>query len=173
MSDVRTGDIQSTEALESLQGENSMAKSNATEEEPTNTQVKPYSSYASLVNPNEGTELQFVPAEIINGMKVAKIDKVRKGVFLVHFGNIQDKQALEKRGIYYFDAKPFLLDTKFWGNDSFSKIRSTLGSPLKTYKYARLLINISLDGLFPDYIEFFNENQVSIRQQVIYEWKPT
>jgi len=73
------------------------------------------------------------------------------------------------------------LDIKFWGNDGLSKIGSILGIPLKIdkftkekmmIKYARVLIDIPLDGHFPDYIEFFNEEEVLIRQQVHYEWKP-
>ncbi|KAJ8436135.1 LOW QUALITY PROTEIN: hypothetical protein Cgig2_033630 [Carnegiea gigantea] len=73
------------------------------------------------------------------------------------------------------------LDIKFWGNESLSKKGSCLGIPLKTDKYtkdrtmlnyARLLIDISLDNPFPNYIKFFNEDDVLIRQNVTYEWKP-
>jgi len=39
--------------------------------------------------------------------------------------------------------------------------------------YAKLVIDISLDGHFPEFIEFFNDNDVLVRQQVKYEWKPT
>ncbi|KAJ8420588.1 hypothetical protein Cgig2_032286 [Carnegiea gigantea] len=39
-------------------------------------------------------------------------------------------------------------------------------------KYARILIDIPLDGEFPDYIEFFNKEEVLITQQVQDEWKP-
>ncbi|KAJ8445597.1 hypothetical protein Cgig2_018538 [Carnegiea gigantea] len=73
------------------------------------------------------------------------------------------------------------LDIKFWGNESLSKIGSILGIPLKTdrytkdktvIRYACMLIDMQLDGHFPDNIEFFNEEDVLIRQQVHYEWKP-
>lgn len=56
-----------------------------------------------------------------------------------------------------------------------------MGIPLKTdkytkertrIKYVRLLIDIPLEGPFPNYIEFFDEEDVLIRQEVIYEWKP-
>jgi len=72
-------------------------------------------------------------------------------------------------------------DIRFWSSGSLSKIGSSLGIPLKTdkytkertvIKYARLLIDIPLKGPFPDYIEFFDEEEVLIRQDVIYEWKP-
>jgi len=39
-------------------------------------------------------------------------------------------------------------------------------------KYARLLIDIPLDSSFPDFIEFFNDNELLLRQQVTNEWKP-
>ena len=73
------------------------------------------------------------------------------------------------------------LDIKFWGNESLSKIGSILRIPLKTYRYtkdktmiryARVLIAMQLDGHFPDNMEFFNEEDVLIGQQVQYEWKP-
>ncbi|KAJ8420659.1 hypothetical protein Cgig2_021461 [Carnegiea gigantea] len=60
------------------------------------------------------------PFEVIKGFlnriwsdfAIYKILHVRKGVFLVRFENLQDKQQVEKRGIYYFDNKPFLV--KAW-----------------------------------------------------------
>ena len=73
------------------------------------------------------------------------------------------------------------LDIKYWGLQSLSKIGSMLGIPLKTdkytkeklmLKYARLLVEMPLDGEFPEYIDFANEKNVVIRQKVIYEWKP-
>jgi len=73
------------------------------------------------------------------------------------------------------------LDVKYWGQNSLSKIGSILGIPIKTHKYtrdrsmlkyARLLIDVNLEGPFPDFVEFFNENGVLIRQQVIFEWRP-
>jgi len=45
-------------------------------------------------------------------MDIDKIQVVRKGVFLVRFGNLTDKQVVEKRGFYYFDNKPLLV--KSW-----------------------------------------------------------
>ncbi|KAJ8419338.1 LOW QUALITY PROTEIN: hypothetical protein Cgig2_024013 [Carnegiea gigantea] len=137
-------------------------------------------------------------------LDIDKIILVRKGVFLVRFGNVQDKQVVEKRGVYYFDLKLFLVKDwnpkmdmhtealpsplgsiasfrcKILGAESLSKIGSTLGIPLKTdhytkertmLRYARLLIDISLDSSFPDFIEFFNDNEVLVRQQVVYEWE--
>ena len=39
-------------------------------------------------------------------------------------------------------------------------------------RYARLLVEMSLDGQFPEFIEFANEKGVLIRQMVHYEWLP-
>ncbi|KAJ8419812.1 hypothetical protein Cgig2_000653 [Carnegiea gigantea] len=73
------------------------------------------------------------------------------------------------------------LDIRFWGSGSLSKLGSIIRIPLKTdkctnektmLKYARLLIDIFLEGPFPDYIDFFDEEEVLITQKVIYEWKP-
>ncbi|KAJ8440382.1 LOW QUALITY PROTEIN: hypothetical protein Cgig2_019371 [Carnegiea gigantea] len=40
-------------------------------------------------------------------------------------------------------------------------------------QYARLLIEVPIEGPFPDYVDFFNEKGQLIRQQVQFEWKPT
>jgi len=73
------------------------------------------------------------------------------------------------------------LDVKYWGIESLSKLGSVLGIPIKTdrftkektiIKYARLLIDIPLEGSFPEFIESFNDHEVLVRQQVVYEWKP-
>ena len=73
------------------------------------------------------------------------------------------------------------LDIRYWRLHSLSKLGSMLDIPLKTdkftkeksmLKYARLLVEMRLDGSFPNYIEFSNEKNVLIRQNVLYEWIP-
>ena len=211
-------------------------------------------SYAQLLDPNEGTELKFIPSSNINGVYCTKIEKsdvvdevaywqtavlctvmganppleiikgflnriwanfaidrilyVRKGVFLVRFSHLQDKIQVEKRGFYFFDSKPMLvkgwnpnmdlqtetirslplwiqlpsLDIKYWGVECLSKLGSLLGTPIKTDKitkdkqairYARLLVEMPIEGPFPEHIDFFNEEGVLTHQQVSYEWVPT
>ena len=74
------------------------------------------------------------------------------------------------------------LDIKYSGLASLSKIGSLIGQPLKTDKYtaeksrlncARLLIDVPLEGSFPEYVEFFNEKGLLVRQPVKFEWLPT
>ena len=74
------------------------------------------------------------------------------------------------------------MDIKYWGLASLSKIGSLIGQPLRTDKYtaeksrlsfARLLIVVPLEGSFPEYVEFFNEKDVLIRQPVKFEWCPS
>lgn len=38
--------------------------------------------------------------------------------------------------------------------------------------YARYLIDMDINGLFPYHILFINEEGVGVKQQVRYEWKP-
>jgi len=73
------------------------------------------------------------------------------------------------------------LDIKYWGLHSLSKIGSMLGIPLKTdgftkdkmmLRYARMRVEMSLEGQFPEFIEFPNEKRVLIRQMVHYKWLP-
>ncbi|KAJ8425600.1 hypothetical protein Cgig2_008578 [Carnegiea gigantea] len=121
----------------------------------------------------------------------------RKGLYLVRFHSLEDKEAVLQKGIYYFNGKPFIikawnkeleldkssinslpiwvqfpdLDVKYWGPDSLSKLGSLLGIYLKTDRhtrdkmflnYARVMIDIALDGPYPEYVEY----------PVKYEWKP-
>jgi len=61
-----------------------------------------------------GTNLPF---EVMQGfikrvwaaLDIVKIMHVRRGVFLVRFGSLQDKQMVERRGVCYFDCIPFLV----------------------------------------------------------------
>ncbi|KAJ8421613.1 hypothetical protein Cgig2_010180 [Carnegiea gigantea] len=74
------------------------------------------------------------------------------------------------------------LELKYWSISSLSKIGSLIGIPIKTdqytisktmIQYARLLIEVPIEGPFPDYVDFFNEKGQLIRQQVQFDWKPT
>jgi len=119
--------------------------------------------------------------------------------------HLNDRIPVERKGLYFFDRKPFLvkcwnpemdmhtealkslpiwvqlpdLDVKYWGLSSLSKICSVQGIPIKTDKYtkektwiryARVLIDIPITGPFSEYIEFFNEHEMLVRQLVKYEW---
>ncbi|KAJ8433453.1 hypothetical protein Cgig2_014494 [Carnegiea gigantea] len=73
------------------------------------------------------------------------------------------------------------LDIKYWGLASLSKLGSILGIPIKTDKYtmektrlsyARFLIETPVDEAFPNFINFVNDQDVVVRLQVKYEWKP-
>jgi len=70
------------------------------------------------------------------------------------------------------------LDIKFWGMASLNKLGSTLGIPIKTDKhtmektrlsYARLLIDIPVEGSFPEFIDFVNDQDLVVRLRVEYE----
>ena len=240
--DIPEGQISDT----LLHSSHSMAQNRINE-----TMARP--TFASLVDPDEGTALAYIPVSEINGIKCAKVKLedigeevnychnaviccvpganppitvmdgfvrrmwkdytinkvllVKKGLYLIRFEDYQDTLKVIQRGFYLFDQKPFIvkpwtpemeinteaitslpiwvrfpeLDIKYWGPHSLSKIGSMLGIPLKTdrftkdkmmLRYARLLVEMSLDGQFPEFIEFPNEKGVLIRQKVHYEWLP-
>ncbi|KAJ8422716.1 hypothetical protein Cgig2_003262 [Carnegiea gigantea] len=137
------------------------------------------------------TSDEFVPLWIL-----IKIYFVCIGLYLVRFSNMNDQLTVANRGLHFFDRKPLLvkpwnpeidlnteaisslpiwvqflgLDLKYWGLENLSKIRSILGIPLKTdkyakdktfLKYARVLIDIPLDREFLEYLEFINDHRVS------------
>ncbi|KAJ8430000.1 hypothetical protein Cgig2_033925 [Carnegiea gigantea] len=73
------------------------------------------------------------------------------------------------------------LDIRYWGNDSFSKLGGIIGIPIKTDKYtknkeylhyARMLIEVPMEGPFPDTIDFINDYRVLVKQRINFEWKP-
>ncbi|KAJ8419732.1 hypothetical protein Cgig2_013407 [Carnegiea gigantea] len=129
-------------------------------------------------NPLLGFINSFV-RRIWNQHEIDKVVAACKGVYL-------DKEAVLSKGIYYFDHKPFIVkawnenlevDTNaisslpiwYWGVETLSKLGSILGIPLKTDKptmeknylnYAGLLINISLDGPFPEYVDYITDKGI-------------
>ena len=71
------------------------------------------------------------------------------------------------------------LDIKYWGVKSLSKLCSVLGLPIKTdrctkhktwIRYARVLVDMPIDGPFPEHIDFINKHDMLVRQVVKYEW---
>ena len=112
-----------------------------------------------------------------------------------------------QRGIYFFDSKPFViklwnenmemnveaiqslplwvqfpvLDIRYWGSDSLSKLSSIIGIPIKTDKdtknkeylhYTRMLIEVPMEGPFPETIEFINDYGIVVKQKIKFKWKP-
>jgi len=91
-------------------------------------------------------------------MDIDTVLVTRKGVHLVRFNNAHDKQVALRRGIYFFDKKPFIVkawnegltlkisslqslpiwiqfperDIKYWGTESLSELGNMLGVPIKT-----------------------------------------
>lgn len=96
-------------------------------------------------------------------LSVDKIILVRKGVFLVRFDCMEDKDKALARGIYFFNRKPFIvqswntdldmttasittlplwiqlpgLEIKYWGISSLNKLCSILGKPIRTDQYTQ------------------------------------
>ena len=61
---------------------------------------------------------------------------------------------------------------KYWGLDSLSKLGSLLDIPHKTDRhtrdntslnYARVLIDIALEGPFPEYVDYINDKGIMMR----------
>ncbi|KAJ8433396.1 hypothetical protein Cgig2_028996 [Carnegiea gigantea] len=146
------------------------------------TQVPITRSYASMVDPDEGTDLKFMPARTINDV-AEEIEYWQQSIFCSVLGAnppFEVMQGFIKRIWSALDIDK-IIHVRGGGADSLSKIGSLLGIPIKTdrftkersvIRYARLLIDIPLNSSFPKFIEFFNDNELLIRQHVVYEWKP-
>ncbi|XP_021764014.1 uncharacterized protein LOC110728680 [Chenopodium quinoa] len=72
-------------------------------------------------------------------------------------------------------------DLKFWGKSTLMKIGGLVGVPLKLdiatankelIEYARVLIEVEINGSFMEHIEFLDENGGNVKQEVIFVWKP-
>ncbi|KAJ8430482.1 LOW QUALITY PROTEIN: hypothetical protein Cgig2_021728 [Carnegiea gigantea] len=65
------------------------------------------------------------------------------------------------------------LDIKYWGMAGLSKLGSASGIPIKTDKftmelnYARLLIDILVEGAFPEFIHFVNDHDVVVQADLL------
>lgn len=74
------------------------------------------------------------------------------------------------------------LDFKYWSPKGLSKIGSLIGKTIMVDKntemkiglnFARLLVEVEMDGQLPDTIFFRNERGFVVVQKVLYDWKPT
>ncbi|XP_021768555.1 uncharacterized protein LOC110732876 [Chenopodium quinoa] len=72
------------------------------------------------------------------------------------------------------------VDLKFWGKEALMKIVSLVGNPVKsnrvtstkeTIAFARVMVEVPVNGVFPKYIEFLDEGGHLMRQRVVFEWK--
>ncbi|XP_009804027.1 uncharacterized protein [Nicotiana sylvestris] len=73
------------------------------------------------------------------------------------------------------------LNVKYWGKQALEKIAGLVGNPLKAYKattmkermtFARVLVEVPINKVFPDTIMFDNEHGHIVEQDVKFEWKP-
>ena len=64
------------------------------------------------------------------------------------------------------------LDIRCWGNNSLSKLGSIIGVPIMTNKYTknkeylhydRMLMDVAMEGPFPDTIDFINDYGVLVK----------
>ncbi|XP_021774067.1 uncharacterized protein LOC110738017 [Chenopodium quinoa] len=73
------------------------------------------------------------------------------------------------------------LNLKFWSQATLMKIAGLVGNPIKTDKataskelleYARVMVEVQVDGNFPEYVDFLDEEGRVVHQEVVFEWKP-
>nr|XP_016439190.1 PREDICTED: uncharacterized protein LOC107765098 [Nicotiana tabacum] len=89
-----------------------------------------------------------------------------------------DKQVVDKIPVW---IRLMNLDIKYWGQNAVTKIAGMKGNRLKAdrattqkqrLRFARILVKVEPDKMYPDMVMFGNECGVIIEQEVIYEWKP-
>ncbi|KAJ8428135.1 hypothetical protein Cgig2_017733 [Carnegiea gigantea] len=140
-----------------------------------------------MVDPNEGSSLNFIPATVVNGVKHANITHKdvtpeigywQMAVICSVLSSIPSLDVIE--GFLRRIWQSYSIDKINLGLDRLSKLGSTLGIPIKTdrytkekrmVKYARLLIDMALDAPCSNFINFINDQEVVIRVLVSCEWK--
>ena len=73
------------------------------------------------------------------------------------------------------------VDFKYWSERSLMKLASPIGKFVRVdqatakrekLQYARVLVEVKVDQVFPDQITFINEKGVEVVMGIHYEWKP-
>ncbi|KAJ8426029.1 hypothetical protein Cgig2_021635 [Carnegiea gigantea] len=117
------------------------------------------------------------PFEVIDGFSIDKVAFVRKGVSLVRFNNIEDRDAVISKGMFFFDKKPFLV--KPWNENLhidtasisrpvtalFGGITNKIDKPARDktmLNYARMLFEVDLNSSFLETVEFINAKDMMI-----------
>ncbi|KAJ8425192.1 hypothetical protein Cgig2_004314 [Carnegiea gigantea] len=137
------------------------------------------STYASLVDPEEGTALKFIPMNEVNGRQCAKIEKEDYWENAVLYGVMGSNPPFEViDGFMDRIWKSMDIDKVIM---SLNKLDSMLHIPIKADKftkektalqYARMLIEMKINRHFPDQINFINDWDMVVRQEIKYEWQP-
>ncbi|KAJ8428837.1 hypothetical protein Cgig2_003385 [Carnegiea gigantea] len=117
-------------------------------------------TFASMVDPTEGTTLEFIPVSMINGTKCAKVVGEDIEGEVIYWQNAVICCVLGANQPYEFIAGYV---RRIWSEFAIDKVLLIRRG---------LLVEMPLEGYFPDSIEFANEKSVLIRQKVIYEWLP-
>ncbi|KAL2901648.1 adenylate kinase, partial [Bienertia sinuspersici] len=139
--------------------------------------------------------------------EVDKVASIQKGVFIVHFTTMDNRDKVLNSERPFFDHKPLImkawsenvdytkdevkvvpvwvqleLDFKYWGLGVLEKIVRPLGTLIKVdaatsnrdkLNFARVLVEMSIEGDCPDSIQFINEKDILVDIPVSYQWKPT
>ncbi|XP_019248678.1 PREDICTED: uncharacterized protein LOC109227944 [Nicotiana attenuata] len=88
-----------------------------------------------------------------------------------------DKQVVDKIHVW---IRLINLDIKYWGQNALTKIEGIIGNPLKAdratiqkerLQFARILVEVTPNQIYPDKVMFENECGVIIEHEVKYEWK--
>ncbi|KAJ8420679.1 hypothetical protein Cgig2_024212 [Carnegiea gigantea] len=110
-----------------------------------------FPSYTSMVDPNEGTALEFIPATDINGAKCAKL---------------VEEDVVDEIN-YWQNA---VICCVLGANPPYEVIDGFAIDKVLLIKKGLYLVRF-MDK--QDAMKFANERDVIIRQRIVYEWRPT
>ncbi|KAL2896887.1 Phenylalanine--tRNA ligase alpha subunit [Bienertia sinuspersici] len=137
---------------------------------------------------------------------IDKVITIDKGMFLIRFQSMENRDKVLAMGRVFFDYKPVILKAwhvdmeinkediqiipiwvqldlhfKYWGQKCLERIIQPVGNLLKVdtmtangdkLQYARCMIEVKMDQMFPEQVKFKNEKNEIINVGIKYEWKP-
>ncbi|XP_074304161.1 uncharacterized protein LOC141638873 [Silene latifolia] len=101
--------------------------------------------------------------------------------FIVKSWSINEPVVRDKVDVVPIWVRFYNLDLKLWGA-ALTKIAGLVGKPIcpdtttndrEFLGFARFMGEVQMGHQLPDFVEFFDENRVLVKQPVHYEWKPT
>ncbi|XP_057250156.1 uncharacterized protein LOC104890269 [Beta vulgaris subsp. vulgaris] len=127
---------------------------------------------------------------IWRNLGVDKVGMVEKGIFIVRFNSMENRDKVVNGRYPFFDGKPVMI--KAWyqdmdfkrgeGQRCLTKIVSKVGKYLKVdnatlkrekLQLAKVLVEVDITQSCPDEIIFENEKKKDTRVHVTCDWKPT
>ncbi|KAL2943499.1 putative glucan endo-1 3-beta-glucosidase eglC [Bienertia sinuspersici] len=104
-----------------------------------------------------------------------KVLLVGKGLYLVRFKSVEQREQIWSDEPKFFDSKPVIMkrwDSEMELHKETIKTVDRLTEQKERLAYARIMVEVDIQKELPDQIDFINEKGISMVQTIEYEWRP-